>query len=107
MDDMLATVTEKMDKRIENIMKSFDEQLANLEGLGIGVPGFEEWEKDFDLEKWREENPEDAAIIDGMFAEPEGGWLGDLDLTMPELKDLNLDILSGDALRKSEEHVEL
>ena len=45
-------------------MKGFDEQLANLEGLGLDIPGFEDWEKDFDLEKWREENPEDAAMID-------------------------------------------
>ena len=101
---MLKSVTDKMDKRIENIMKSFDEQLENLEGLGIGVPGFEEWEKDFDLEKWREENPEDAAMIDAMFKEPEDGWLGDIDLTMPTVHDLNLDIGDGATKEKSEEH---
>ena len=47
------------------------------------------------MEKWREENPDDAAMIDGMFAPPEGGYFGDLDLeTMPglgELKIPNLD----------------
>ena len=69
--------------------------MGNLEGLGIGVPGFEEWEKDFDLDKWREENPEDAAMIDKMFKEPEDGWLGDIDLTMPKLEDLNLDLGGG------------
>ena len=69
--------------------------MGNLEGLGIGVPGFEEWEKDFDLDKWREENPEDAAMIDKMFEAPEGGWLGDIDLTMPKLEDLNLDLGGG------------
>ena len=94
-----------MDKRIENIMKGFDEQLANLEGLGIDIPGFEDWEKDFDLEKWREENPEDAAMIDGMFAAPEGGYFGDIDLEGALKQGLDLNIGdSGEAKKEEVDH---
>ena len=51
----------------------------------MDIPGFEEWEQNFDEEEWRKAHPEDAAMIDSMFAAPEGGYLGDIDIEMPKL----------------------
>ena len=85
MEAALDKITKDMDERLAKIMSSFDDQLADLESLGVDIPGFEEWEKNFDEEEWRKAHPEDAAMIDSMFAAPEGGYLGDIDIEMPKL----------------------
>merc|ERR1711939_710137 len=72
----LEKITKQMDERLATIMAGFDKELADLKDMGVDFPSFEEWEKDFDEEKWRAEDPELAATIDDMFKAPEDGWMG-------------------------------
>ena len=80
MDAALENITQSMDDRLSKIMAGFDEKLEELKGLGADIPGYEEWEENFDEERWAQENPEDAAMINAMFKTPEGGYLGDIDI---------------------------